>query len=490
MKRPQLPSPREEIEPEEEEGSPFYTRDVQQRFSMASTGVHGGGGGGVSPSAEQGPGAGLFSDAYRTSASAGAAMSGRNDNVIEEESDDLIHDLRNPGSPTAPSFRFSSPHPPGQPSASSASPFGNFGSSSFGSPFSTGPFAEPESMGPPSSGGLSAGPPSAYRRSPSPSAHEFPGMPSNFQRVRRVSVSAESLVPSSANDEWTPPVYPKTPEQLQRLKGAIKENFLFNSLDEEQSSQVLSALNEKPIPAAGTRIITQGDVGDFFYVVERGEFDIFVNPSGAPDKSSQPYGNKVATVSAGGSFGELALMYNAPRAATIISTAPHSIVWSLDRVTFRRILMEGAFKRRRMYEAFLEEVPLLSSLVSYERTKICDALGTQFFEPGTTIIRQGDPGDNFYLLESGIADVYLRGQDKPVKTYTKGDYFGELALLNDEPRAASVVARGRVKVAYLGKDGFQRLLGPVADIMRRNDPRKESQGSQFSPTEGTEEEEQ
>src|SRR5690606_33264620 len=127
--------------------------------------------------------------------------------------------------------------------------------------------------------------------------------------------------------------------------------FLFNSLDEEQSSQVLSALNEKPIPAAGTRIITQGDVGDFFYVVERGEFDIFVNPSGAPDKSSQPYGNKVATVSAGGSFGELALMYNAPRAATIISTAPHSIVWSLDRVTFRRILMEGAFKRRRMYEA-------------------------------------------------------------------------------------------------------------------------------------------
>jgi len=62
--------------------------------------------------------------------------------------------------------------------------------------------------------------------------------------------------------------------------------------------------------------------------------------------------------------------------------------------------------------------------------------------------------------------------DKVIKEYTKGDYFGELALLDDKPRAASVVAKkggGEVKVAYLGKQGFQRLLGPVEGIMRRND---------------------
>lgn len=51
--------------------------------------------------------------------------------------------------------------------------------------------------------------------------------------------------------------------------------------------------------------------------------------------------------------------------------------------------------------------------------------------------------------------------------YKKGDYFGELALLNDAPRAASVVSKTEVKVATLGKDGFQRLLGPVESIMRR-----------------------
>ncbi|KAK5008656.1 hypothetical protein LTR28_003689, partial [Elasticomyces elasticus] len=60
----------------------------------------------------------------------------------------------------------------------------------------------------------------------------------------------------------------------------------------------------------------------------------------------------------------------------------------------------------------------------------------------------------------------------PLKTYQRGDYFGELALLDDKPRAASVVSKTDVKVAMLGKAGFQRLLGPVEGIMRRDDPSK------------------
>ena len=184
-------------------------------------------------------------------------------------------------------------------------------------------------------------------------------------------------------------------------------------------------------------------------------------------------GHKVNTIGPGGSFGELALMHNAPRAATVVSTEMESTLWALDRVTFRRILMDSAFQRRRMYESFLEEVPLLSTLTLYERSKIADALDTQKYPPGATIIREGDPGEAFFILESGEAEVYKSDSgDSVVKRYEKGDYFGELALLDDKPRAASVVAAkhgGEVKVAYLGKQGFQRLLGPVEGIMRRND---------------------
>jgi cAMP-dependent protein kinase regulator len=202
-------------------------------------------------------------------------------------------------------------------------------------------------------------------------------------------------------------------------------------------------------------------------VVEKGSFDVFVNPAGSLQPGPDGLGKKVGTIAAGGSFGELALMYNAPRAATVMSAQPNCLLWALDRVTFRRIVMESTYERRRMYESFLEEVPLLSSLTPYERSKIADALETQKFPAGSKIIKEGDPGYSFYLLEAGEADAFKEGNSESVKHYAKGDFFGELALLNDAPRAASVVSKTEVKVATLGKSAFQRLLGPVEGIMRR-----------------------
>jgi cAMP-dependent protein kinase regulator len=231
---------------------------------------------------------------------------------------------------------------------------------------------------------------------------------------------------------------------------------------------VLGALVERSIPKADIRIIVQGDVGDYFYIVEHGSFYIFVNPPGKCEPGPDGMGNKVTTVGPGGSFGELALMYNAPRAATVVSAEP-STLWALDRVTFRRILMDAAFQRRRMYEGFLSEVPLLQTLTLYERSKIADALETVKYPAGEKIIEEGEVGEDFFILEDGVAEVYRNDTQGCVKTYHKGDYFGELALLNDAPRAASVIAKTNSKVARLGKDGFARLLGSLEGIMRRND---------------------
>ncbi|TEA21953.1 cAMP-dependent protein kinase regulatory subunit [Colletotrichum sidae] len=305
--------------------------------------------------------------------------------------------------------------------------------------------------------------PSALRSPPNPESY-----PAQYNFSRRTSVSAESLKPSADTyDNWTPPVHDKTNEQLSRLKTAIAGNFLFSHLDDEQSAQILGALIEKPIPAKDIKVISQGDAGDYFYVVEKGSFDVYVNEKGTLQPGPEGMGEKVGTIQAGGSFGELALMYNAPRAATVISAEPGCTLWALDRLTFRRILMESTFSRRRMYEDFLRDVPLLQTLTPYERSKIADALETQKYTPGATIIKEGDPGHSFYLLESGEADAYLGDGKESVKHYSKGDFFGELALLNDAPRAASIVATTDVKVASLGKSAFQRLLGPVEGIMRR-----------------------
>ncbi|KAI0024144.1 camp-dependent protein kinase regulatory subunit [Xylariomycetidae sp. FL0641] len=330
----------------------------------------------------------------------------------------------------------------------------NYGTTNIASAAFRGPFGGDASLD---------GPPFPTRTPPNPDSY-----PAEYNFGRRTSVSAESLKPTAdGSDNWTPPSYPKTEDQLERLKKAIEGNFLFSHLDDEQNASILGALQEKPIPAKDIKVIIQGDAGDYFYIVEKGSFDVYVNDSGSVQPGPDGMGKKVGTIQAGGSFGELALMYNAPRAATVISAEAGCTLWALDRVTFRRILMESTFARRRLYESFLEEVPLLVTLTPYERSKIADALETLKFPAGHTIIKQGDIGTSFYLLESGEADAFIEGESESVKHYKKGDFFGELALLNDAPRAASVVAATEVKVATLGKNAFARLLGPVEGIMRR-----------------------
>ncbi|KAF9423303.1 hypothetical protein BGZ94_008355 [Podila epigama] len=282
----------------------------------------------------------------------------------------------------------------------------------------------------------------------------------SYMRGRRPSVSAESMVPSHQN--YVKTVIPKTPEQRKRIEVSIASNFLFKNLDEDQHEDVVNAMAEKRFKR-GENVIDQGAVGDFFYVVETGTLDVFVSKNGNPPEKVFEYGP-------GGSFGELALMYNGPRAATVTTTSD-VVLWALDRITFRRILMENTSRKRRMYEAFLETVPSLVSLEPYERHKIADALEPVFFEDGATVVKQGDQGESFFIIESGEATVTMTNEDGvefPMPGLGPGQYFGELALLNDMPRVATVKAKGKLKCATLGKRAFVRLLGPVVDIIKRN----------------------
>ncbi|KAJ5601788.1 hypothetical protein N7510_011322 [Penicillium lagena] len=398
------------------------------------------------------PGTNPFLSTGKTDKSPGIQKISEEEEFEVTSPTDVTFRNTNAGAPTEPVYR-------GRDAAEQGS---QGGGASGGSLFGRSPFESGSGEGTGSHGGDGDQP-----GFPIASAQQH-GFPNNYALGRRTSVSAESLNPTSAGaDSWTPPHHPKTDEQLARLKTAVSGNFLFAHLDDDQFKTVLDALVEKPIPAKDIKVIAQGDAGDYFYVVEKGNFDIYIHPSGSVQPGADGLGNKVSSTGPGGSFGELALMYNAPRAATVVSTDAKSTLWALDRITFRRILMDSAFQRRRMYEAFLEEVPLLSSLKPYERAKIADALDTIKYPANSTIIQEGDPGDAFYLLESGEAEAHKNGVEGSVKSYRRGDYFGELALLDDKPRAASIVTKTEVKVARLGRDGFKRLLGPVQDIMRR-----------------------
>ncbi|KAK4336900.1 hypothetical protein RND71_043465 [Anisodus tanguticus] len=152
----------------------------------------------------------------------------------------------------------------------------------------------------------------------------------------------------------------------------------------------------------------------------------------------------------GGSFGELALIYGTPRAATVKSKTD-SKLWAIDRDTYRRILMGSQIRKRKLYEELLKKVSILD---------------------GQVIVEQGKEGDDFYIIEEGEAIVYQKKSDnderKEVGRLSKSNYFGEIALLLDRPRAATVVAKGNLKCVKLDRPRFERLLGPCAEILKRN----------------------
>ncbi|KAM4678090.1 cAMP-dependent protein kinase type II-beta regulatory subunit [Discoglossus pictus] len=285
---------------------------------------------------------------------------------------------------------------------------------------------------------------------------------------RRASVCAEAYNPDDEDDDTeTRVIHPKTDDQRNRLQEACKDILLFKTLDQEQMSQVLDAMFEKLVEC-GEHVIDQGDDGDNFYVIDRGTYDIYVKIEGV--------GRCVGAYDNHGSFGELALMYNTPRAATIIATSLGAI-WGLDRATFRRIIVKNNAKKRRMFENFIESLPFLKSLELSERLKVVDVIDTKAFSDGERIINQGDEAESFFIVESGEVRIAMRSKSKPdtesneaveIARCTRGQYFGELALVTNKPRAASAYAVGDVKCLVMDVQAFERLLGPCMEIMKRN----------------------
>merc|ERR1712110_378461 len=131
--------------------------------------------------------------------------------------------------------------------------------------------------------------------------------------------------------------------------------------------------------------IQQGDEGDNFYIIDQGEVEIYVG------------GEKVLNIGEGGSFGELALIYGTPRAATV-KAASDVKLWGMGRDSYRRILMGSTIRKRKMYEEFLSKVSILENLDKWERLTVADALEAVSFEDGDVVVTQGESGNDFFII--------------------------------------------------------------------------------------------
>lgn len=284
------------------------------------------------------------------------------------------------------------------------------------------------------------------------------------QNKKKMAISAESYGTYNQLKEFKPPVHPKTDAQKGEIRAVLKMSFMFNTLDERDLEIIINAMSIRPYKA-NEWVIRQGDDGNELFVVSAGKLKCEKVFPGQSDPTFLKFYQR------GDVFGELALMYNAPRAASIASLE-ESLLYSLDRDTFNNIVKTAAIKRREQYENFLKKVEILSELEAYERAKLSDCLKTERFKKGDFIVKEGETGDKFYFVQEGTADALKLEDGKQVSVYhyKENDYFGELALLDDDnKRKASIqVTSDEAKVAVMDKLTFKRILGPIENILKRN----------------------
>lgn len=247
----------------------------------------------------------------------------------------------------------------------------------------------------------------------------------------------------------------KTTQQTRIIVTALSQNYMFASLNKEDLEELSSKMEIIDV-AQGEDVITQGHRGEYFYIVETGNFTVFVD------------GNPVSTAGPGASFGELALLYNAPRQATVKADSD-STLFSLSRELYRFIIAQSSSSRSKEIKEALHNVPLLEGLTAEQLDKISDTVELFPYKQGDVIIKKGTEGRVFYMIKEGVCTVSELGDQFTEHSLQEGDYFGERALITGESRAATVTANSdKVLVMALDADSFKSLLGPLKDVLDQN----------------------
>ncbi|KRT79901.1 cNMP binding protein [Oryctes borbonicus] len=312
------------------------------------------------------------------------------------------------------------------------------------------------------------------------SAHQTHQATSNSVLLKKQGVSAESSDISGQFNDIRIIKYEKDFRSKQLIKDAILDNDFLKHLNSSQVRELVDSMYSKEFPA-GTYVIREGEAGAHLFVSAEGEFEVRKDD------------NVLGKMGPRKAFGELAILYNCTRTASI-RVVTDSRVWVLDRKIFQQIMVRTGMQRLQDNVNFLRSVPLLQNLNDEVLSKIADVLEVEMYTAGTYIIRQGATGDTFFIICSGKVKITQRipgmikffpsrklevsgliilvilgiPEEQEIRTLERGDYFGEQALLKEDFRTASVIAlHPGVECLTLDRDSFIQLIGDLSEIKEK-----------------------
>mmetsp|Transcript_6054 Transcript_6054/g.10462 ORF Transcript_6054/g.10462 Transcript_6054/m.10462 type:complete len:630 (+) Transcript_6054:86-1975(+) len=280
-------------------------------------------------------------------------------------------------------------------------------------------------------------------------------------RIKRTSITC-SPMDITPLLSYTPPSFPKSPETTDFLVNALADNFIFDSIDEETKLQFASAMQSQEF-SEGDWVMRQGDEGDYFYILNEGEVAFHVGEESAESKDRDSIPPQVGTGSKGHTFGELALLYNAPRAASIRALTPLKL-YKIDQLTFRSLMTSHQLKDRSNIISLVENLSVFQDLDEAKVRKLVDAFTIVEFGEGERIVNKGDHGELLYIVKSGqvkVDDIGHGNSKFQDQILEEGGCFGERALITGETRAANVTAVTPSSLLAISKPVLEEILGPL-----------------------------
>ncbi|KAG1954656.1 cGMP-dependent protein kinase [Pimephales promelas] len=277
------------------------------------------------------------------------------------------------------------------------------------------------------------------------------------RRTRRAQgISAEPQAYKSFQDLTSEALrkHPKSDRSKELIKEAILENDFMKNLELSQIQEIVDCMYPVEYDKESC-IIKEGDVGSLVYVMEDGKVEVTKE------------GMKLCTMGPGKVFGELAILYNCTRTATV-QTLTNVKLWAIDRQCFQTIMMRTGLIKHAEYTEFLKSVPTFQGLSEEIISKLADVLEETHYSDGEYIIRQGARGDTFFIISKGKVNVTREDPPNGTPVYLrslgKGDWFGEKALQGEDIRTANVVSAEAVTCLVIDRDSFKHLIGGLDDV--------------------------
>jgi len=219
----------------------------------------------------------------------------------------------------------------------------------------------------------------------------------------------------------------------------------------------------------GQVICRQGDYEETFYVILSGKVEVTTRSQAGKELF-------LALLERGEFFGEMGPLSGHPRTATV-TARERTVVLQVPKDLFKDLLRISPVIRKKIDDKYVErslrthlrQVAIFSSLPDPVLSELSEKVELVSFNKGDVIIKEGDPGGCLYLVRAGFVKVSKGPLDREtILTYLRdGSYFGEMALVREEKRAANVVAMTDVEAVRINKGDFQDIMSRYPDVGRR-----------------------